>query len=219
MDRIIKVTGKGRIAVKPDTTRLILSLEGSKKEYDEALELSSQMTAALKSVLEPFGFGRQELKTLSFNVDAQYEGYKAKDGSWKQRFVGYRYSHRMKLEFPVDNARLGKLLYALAHSDAKPEIRIEHTVANPEPVKNQLLAYAVADSKAKAAILCEAAGVALGEVVTIDYSWDEVEFVSRPMDRMMFAEAVSAKNASIDLDIQADDIDVSDTVTVVWRIG
>lgn len=34
MDRIIKVTGKGKISVKPDTIRLNIEAEGLYKEYD-----------------------------------------------------------------------------------------------------------------------------------------------------------------------------------------
>lgn len=43
--------------------------------------------------------------------------------------------HRMELEFPADNKRLGKILYALAHCSVSPEISIEYTVADPEKSK------------------------------------------------------------------------------------
>lgn len=221
MERIIRVTGKGMLSVTPDTTRLILSLEGTEYEYNDALRLSSEKTDCLKRTLEAFGFTRQDLKTTSFGVDAVYESYQANDHSWKNRFEGYKFSHRLKVEFPSDNARLGKILYALGRCDAKPEIRIEYTVSDPETVKNQLLAKAAADSKAKAAILSETSGVKLGEIVTIDYSWAEMELVTRPMNRMLTADAPMAMACSKDsynIDIEADDIEVSDTVTVVWEI-
>ena len=76
----------------------------------------------------------------------------------------------------------------------------------------------MADSKEKASVLAEAAGVTLGDIVKIDYSWGEIEFISRPVERCM---TMSAKNAAADsysMDIEPDDIDVTDTVTVVWEI-
>ena len=38
MERTIRVTGKGRLSVRPDTTRLILIMEGLQGSYDRALE-------------------------------------------------------------------------------------------------------------------------------------------------------------------------------------
>ena len=66
--------------------------------------------------------------------------------------------------------------------------------------------------------VAEAAGVMLGDIVKIDYSWGELEIVSRPVERCM----MSAANGTADsykMDIEPDDIDVTDTVTVVWEIG
>ena len=78
------------------------------------------------------------------------------------------------------------------------------------------------DAKAKAAVLTRAGGVALLDIQTIDYSWGEIDLEYRPMNADLIAtRAVGMAKAanSYDLDIQPDDIRVSDTVTVVWEIG
>lgn len=219
MERTIRVTGKGKISVKPDTTRLYLRMDGLEKDYETALRQSTEMTESLKSKLETLGFERGELKTLSFDLDMEYESYKLKDESWKRRFKGYSYTHRMKLEFPVDNGRLGKVLYALTHCKAKPEIRMDYTVADQEAVKNVLIGKAVADCRAKAEALTAAAGVALGNVISIDYSWKEVE-LRIPVNYEM-AEAVDEEcsGESYEVDLEPDNIDVTDNVTAVWEIA
>ena len=104
--RTIRVTGKGQIKVKPDTTRITMTLEGTYPEYGKALRHSSLNTEQLKDVLSAFGFERSDLKTLNFNVETEYENYKDKD-TYKQRFVGYKFRHMMKVEFLSDNERLG----------------------------------------------------------------------------------------------------------------
>ena len=38
------------------------------------------------------------------------------------------------------------------------------------------------DSKNKAEVLSKAAGVTLGDIQIIDYSWGEIDFVTRPMN-------------------------------------
>ena len=74
--RTIRVTGKGQIKVKPDMTRITITLSGLYKDYGETLRRSSDNTEALKDVLSGFGFARSDLKTLSFRVDTEYENYR-----------------------------------------------------------------------------------------------------------------------------------------------
>lgn len=62
-------------------------------------------------------------------MDTEYESYKDRDGSYKQHFSGYRFRHMLKVEFPSDNDRLGKVLYALANCKVRLEFRISYTVA------------------------------------------------------------------------------------------
>jgi len=219
--RTIRVTGKGRIKVKPDMTRITLSLEGIYPEYGETLRRSSQDTEQLKDLLAGFGFERSDLKTLNFSVDTEYENYKDK-GTYRQRFVGYKFSHTMKVEFESDNEKLGKVLYALANCDVKPEFRLSYTVKDPEAAKNELLGRAVSDAGEKALVLSKAAGVTLKEIQSIDYSWGQIDFEIQPMNRMLMAKGCCdevMEEAGYDLDIEPDDIEVSDTVTVIWEIA
>lgn len=220
MDRTLKVTGKGKISVRPDTIRILITQTAVKKKYDEAVRESADQKAGITAGLGKLGFDKKDLKTLHFDVNTEYEGYEAKDHSWKQRLAGYRYTHRMKLEFPSDNERLGRVLTLLASCKGAPEFTIQYTVADQEQAKNVLLAKAVEDSKAKAEVLSAAAGVKLGEIVTIDYSWGESEIVSPPMANMALRECkvAGAMDNGIAIDIEADDIDITDTVTVVWSL-
>ena len=217
--RTIRVTGKGQIKVKPDMTRITMTLTGLCEEYGDALRQSSEDTEALKDVLSGFGFERSDLKTLSFSVDTEHESYRDKNNDYRQRFVGYRFNHILKVEFKSDNDRLGKILYALANCSISPEFRISYTVSDPEATKNLLLGKAVTDAKGKAVVLTQAGGVTLKEIQSIDYSWGEIDFECRPMRANMMVDCYEAPMAkSYDLDIEPDDIEVSDTVTVVWEI-
>ena len=220
MERTIRVTGKGKLSVKPDTIRLRINMEGIYPEYDEALQKSAEAVELLKDLVEKQGYKRKELKTLYFNIDTEYESYQDRDKSWKRRFQGYKYVHRMKIEFPADNQRLGRMLYALAHCPVSPEFSIEYTVADPEAAKNELLGEAIKDSMAKANVLATATNVKLGNIVNIDYSWGEVDFVSKPLEELSLRCCEDAcEPASYNMDIEPDDIDMADTVTVVWNIA
>jgi len=222
MGRTIKVTGKGKISVKPDMVRLVITLSNVAPIYEVAITESAERKDQLSGALSHLGFEGDALKTLFFNVNTQYESYQDQDMSWKQRLVGYQYTHRMKLEFPSDSVLLGKALMAVAHCPGQPEFSIQYTVADLEKAKNELLAKAVADSKEKAVVLCQAAGVQLKNIMSIDYSWGEIDFVTKPVNEMMLCDynAKAMRSVeSIDLDIDPDEIEVTDTVTIVWEIG
>ena len=214
--RTIHVTGKGQLKLKPDITRITMTLEGVYPDYGETLRHSSEDTEALKDVLSGFGFARTDLKTLNFSVDTEYESYRERE-VYKQRFIGYRFQHMLKVEFPSDNERLGRILYALANCAVSPEFRLSYTVSDPEAAKNELLAKAVGDAKEKASVLARSAGVTLQCIESIDYSWGEIDIEYRPMERLAKpAQALMAKSYA--LDIEPDDIEISDTVTVIWEI-
>ena len=220
MERTITVTGKGKLSVKPDTTRLLLSVEGTEPEYEQALARSASQTKSIRTGLRELGFAAEDLKTVSFQVDTKYEGYQDETGKWKQQFLGYQFSHSMKLEFPIDSERLGRILAALVQSQAAPEFHIQYTVKEAEEVKKELLKRAVADSREKAEVMAEAAGVALGELLSMDYSWKEKDLAVNCADRMakprLLAEGAPA--AAYTLDIEPEDIQVTDSVTARWEI-
>lgn len=220
--RVIKVTGRGIVKVKPDVMRLTITLRGGYLAYEDTIRRSNEDAALLRNLLENHGFQRNDIKTLSFNIDTKYEEYQAYDKSRKQRFVGYEYTHVLKIEFASDVNRLGKILYALANAGRiHPVSKLSYTVKDKEAAKNKLLGKAVADARSKAVILTNAAGVALREIKSIEYSWDKVDLEYRPMRDDILLRRSDAKNftGSYDIDIEPNDIEISDVVTVVWEIG
>ena len=217
MERTIRVTGKGKISVSPDTIKLNISAEGVFKDYAETVSKASEETSLIKEAISNAGLDPKDLKTSHFGVDTEYERYRDKRDDWRRKFVGYKYQHRLNIKFPNDNEILGRVLYQLANCPVSVEFSIEHTVKDVEAVKNELLGKAVEDSKAKAEVLSKAAGVKLDGVLTIDYSWGELEIYSRPMEYS--GEIMMDSIKCCNIDIEADDIDVQDTVTVVWRIA
>ncbi len=220
MERTIRVTGRGRMSVKPDTIELNIFVNKVYPEYAEAMAASAKMTETLKAAAERAGFDPQELKTTGFSVNTNYEGVYDEKGNWQNKFAGYRYNHDLALRFDADNAKLGKILRELSDCGADAEFSINHTVKDPEPVRNELLAKAVKDSRTKAEVLASSSGVSLGKIISVDYSWGEMEIFHRTADRMALGgnAKIAMNEESFDMDIEADDIRLQDTVTVIWEI-
>lgn len=216
--RTITVTGKGQVSVKPDTIKLRITTEGTYYEYEDTIRISADQTRILKETLASAGLDPADLKTTSFDINTAYESYKDKEGNYKSRFVGYKFSHRTYIKFENDNKILGRVLYAISKCPIDISFDIDYTVSNPEDAKNEMLKNAIADAKSKAKILAEAAEVELGQIEDISYSWSELHFTSSPIENFVLEKSVMAAPDAYDIDIEADDIDLSDTVTVVWEI-
>ena len=222
MDRTIRVTGKGVLQRTPDMVRIRIDLHDTDKEYAKALERSLRHAEEVKQAFSDLGFQKSDLKTLSFRVDTEYESYQDEtDHVWKQRLLGYRAVHVLKVEFARDPDRLGRVLHMIQRLPAEPEFQLEYFLRDAEAAKAELLSEAVKDSRRKAAVLADAAGVKLGEILNIDYSFGTIEFVSRPMNKMAMptmAAGMAMEEDRLSFDIDPDDIRVEDTVTVIWEI-
>ena len=218
MNRTITIKGIGKLSLKPDLTVVSLTLKTVRAGYDKAMDKAAKHLEQLRSAIAEIGFTKDDLKTTSFDVGTEYENERDKNGNYKQIFVGYRVTHGLKLEFDFDSQRLSKVLGAIAVCIAEPELNVQFTVKDKEAVDAALLQSACANAKAKAEILTKASGVTLGELVSIDYNWSELHLYSLThyeMDPPCMARASAAPTA---MDIEPDDIDVSDSVTFVWEI-
>ena len=221
-ERTMKVTGKGLLKLCPDMTRITMTLENVKKDYGKAVQTSAEELEILKTMLSKEGFSGEDVKTLSFDIDIENESYSDKDGCWKTRFVGYKYRHVLKIEFPSENEKLGRLLYLLANNrEVKPEFYFSFFVRDPEEARNALLDKAVEDAKAKAEILAKAAGITLGNIRFIDYVFEPGDPVMRPMARTLnckMAAGADTQDTGFAMNITPDDIEMTDMVIVEWSI-
>jgi hypothetical protein len=101
--RTIRVTGKGRISVSPDTIKLSIDAESVYKEYETTIKKSAEDIAILRETIKKAGLDPKELKTVRFGIDADYESYRDKDGNYKRKFNGYKYTHDTYIQFSNDN--------------------------------------------------------------------------------------------------------------------
>ncbi|MDD4510902.1 MAG: SIMPL domain-containing protein [Oscillospiraceae bacterium] len=218
MNRTITVKGIGKVSAKPDYIVLSMSLKAKDMDYEKMMSMAAEQLDNLRKAIVGVGFQRDDLKTSNFNVQPEYQSERDSKGNYKRWFDGYVCNHALKLEFDFDMERLAQTFSALAKCLAEPEFSVQFTVKDKDAISTQLLQNATENAKAKAEILASAAGVALGQLITIDYNWGELHLYSPTQyevaDRC-HAEAPCGSN----IDIEPDDIDVSDTVTFVWEIG
>lgn len=215
MGKTITITGKGKVSAKPDYVVLSMSLEAIDKKYDKAMDMAAEKIAQLDDSLVAVGFEKSAIKTTNFQVGAKYDSVKDKYNEYKQVFVGYVISHRLKLEFDFDTKRLATALAAIGKCLAEPHLSVDFTLKDPTEIKDELLKAAATNARDKAKVLCEASNVTMGDLLSINYSWGEINIRSRTDYSFDAAPMMLAEKS---IDIVPDDIDLSDSATFVWEI-
>lgn len=217
MARTITVKGVGKVSAKPDYVVLSMTLESKHKDYDKAMGMAADHIQHLNETLCGIGFEKGSVKTTNFNVRTDYDRVKDRNGNYQSVFNGYEVTHNLKLAFDFDMGRLSQALAAIAGCLSRPQLSVAFTVKDATAINEEMLRSATANAKRKAEILCEASGVTMGDLIAIDYNWGELDIYSHTRyDCCEDAMPMMAVGSSIDID--PDDIDVSDTATFVWEI-
>ena len=217
MERTITVQGIGKVSVPPDLVEITLSSEARDMEYEKTSAAATAQGEALERALATVGIAAGDIRTVSFRVSTEYDNVREKDGNYHRVFAGYVCAHCRKISFSLDIARLGAVLSAVAACEAKPELSVAFTVRDPAAIRRELLTRAATVAREKAEILCAASGVALGDLLRMDYRFGEEEPLSgtefRVENRCLRAQAGVA-----DMAIHPENIEVSDTVIFIYEI-
>lgn len=216
MARTITVKGIGKASAKPDYVVLSMTLESNHMDYDKAMDMAASHIQHLNETFAAIGFEKGSVKTTNFNVRTDYDRVKDRNGNYKSVFNGYEVTHNLKLSFDFDMGRLSQALAAIAGCLSHPQLSVAFTVKDATAINEEMLRSATVNAKRKAEILCEASGVTMGDLIAIDYNWGELDIYSHT--RYDCCEDSMPMIGCKSIDIEPDDIDVSDTATFVWEI-
>lgn len=217
MTRTITVKGIGKVSAKSDYVVLSMSLQAHHMNYEKTMDEATEQFEQLKKSLVSVGFDEESIKTKSFDVRIDQKRVEDKNGNYKYVFNGYIVSHTLKVEFDFDSKMLSYALNAVATCLANPQLTIAFTVKDSTVINEQMLRSATVNAKRKAEILCEASNVKMGQLFSIDYNWGELNIYSKTRYDMD-EDCMPMVSMSKLIDIEPDDIDVSDTATFVWEI-
>lgn len=206
--RTITVRGSARVSAAPDWVVISFTINSEHYDYGKCMEQVAMQTESLQKDLAAVGLERDSLKTVHFDIDTNFE-------SINDRYVfrGYKAVHRLKVEFAFKKDFLNKVLRALSRTQSQASFSVSFEIKDPEPLRHKAIAEAVKNAKIKAQVLAEAAGVMVGELVHIDYSWSEIRFQSS-----LKYEMVTESMPSPGYDFTPQDVNVSESVTVIWAI-
>lgn len=219
MEKIIRVTGEGKVNVKPDTIEVGLLLEALDKKYEKSLKMVDDKVMVLRSEMKKLGI--EDVKTQGFSIRPRTNRIYKNNNKYENVFEGYETTHDIKISFPFDTQKLGDVVGAIAENILEPRLEINFTAKNVEQAKKNALKEGVQRAREDAEVLAESAGVKLSRILSINHSFGEVR-ISRPrMQEFMMKEEACYKSASVGSslsEINVDDIKITANVTIEWEI-
>ncbi len=160
-DRVISVSGEGRVFIRPDLAIVTLGVELSNPDIAAAQREASQRMEAVLAELKARGIPEEKIKTVSYSIWVE-RNYEQPD----QPITGYRVFHLVEVQVqPVD--RVGEIIEAAVAAGANSISGISFTVADPSAVIRQARELAMRDARERASHLAQLAGVTLGAPVRI----------------------------------------------------
>lgn len=203
----ITVTGEGNVEAAPDIATIQLGVTSTGKTAAEALAANNAAMEAVMARLTAAGIAARDLQTTGLSVNPNWTGYESSSVGGPQ-ISGYTASNMLTVRVRALEG-LGGVLDAAVSDGANTLNGLSFGLADPKPVLDAARKAAVADATARATLLAEAAGVKLGQVVSIT----EGDVASAPVMVMeKFAQDAGVPTAG-------GEVGYSANVTVVWQLA
>lgn len=163
MERLITVQGKGENAAPPDTCHIDFRVWAAAPTVAEA---TARMSSASRDVIAALtSGGADRVSTARFSIRTHHDHQGRPAGFQAETAV----RAVVTLEEGSGDAVSGLLGAAVdAGGDSLALDAVDFTHADPTAVEEEAARAAIADARRRAEVMAEAAGVAVGEVLTIE---------------------------------------------------
>ena len=205
-DNRLTVTGQGSHATAPDMAIVHIGVTTEARTAAAALDANSASVAKLRSQIARSGIESRDVQTSGLSLSPIWDN--RSNASAQRRIVGYRVSNQVTLRVRGVE-QLGEVLDRLVSAGANQFNGLSFALQDPASAQDLAREAAVADAMHKARILAAAAGVTLGEVISINENGGAhpVPFAAREMA------------ASDAVPISPGEVSYGASVTMVFRIA
>jgi|RifCSP13_1_1023834.scaffolds.fasta_scaffold119421_1 hypothetical protein len=205
--RTISLVATGAVKTTPDKVDISTGVTSEAKSAREALDQNTEAMAKVVEALKGEGIEPKDTQTTNFSVSPVYE--QRKEGT-APFIVGYRVTNAVRITVR-DTKKLGAILDKVVSLGANQIDSIEFGVEEPEVLKDEARKLALKTVTDNAKLYAEAAGVGLGQILSI--SEEESSYQPR------FAPAATRMEMAKDVPIEAGTASVEVRVRVSWEIN
>jgi len=183
VERLVTVSGDATVAVAPDVAMIRLGVTSQGKNAREASDANAKQMTALLAAIKEGGIADRDVQTSRLSLQPQYD--QSKPGA--ARLLGFQVTNQVTVRIREIDKMPGFLDRAIA-AGANEMSGIEFIVSEQSKLLDQARDDAVADARRKAELYAKAAGVKLGNVVSITEEGSSPP--PRPVMQAMRANAV-----------------------------
>jgi len=206
--RSITVNGRGTVTIAPDSASIVVGVDVTGDTLVGAQQDSAERMTTVLETLNDAGIPDDQIQTVDYriNVINEYD-----DNGRLKGVSGYQVSNQVQVTTD-DLDGLGALIDELVASGANTIYSINFFTSDATMAMSQARALAVNDAKAKAGELAKAAGLTLGDVLTIT----ETSVVGGPVAKVQ-TEAFDSAGASTP--IQSGSLQIVIDVTISFAVA
>ena len=204
--RQISVTGTGRVDLAPDMATVMIGVTHQDKAAGAAMQQTSDAVAAMLERLAGLGIAARDVQTTALTLNPVWRETPAQQGQpmpW-----GFEASNVVTLRLR-DIAALGKVLDALVSDGANRLDGVTFGLQDPEASMDEARRRAVADAQRKATLYAAAAGVTLGQVISLSETG-----MATPRPQMLEMAAMRADS----LPVAAGEVGITASVQMVFAL-
>lgn len=189
--RMISVSGEAKEELSPDQATLNASLISRAPVLNEAKKHNDGLMEKLVGIAKEFKIAREKINASNVYISPEY---RYEDNSGKQIFTGYVVNRSVAITMD-DMSIHERVLSALIDAKIDQVGGVQFTLKNPEEVEMKLRTKAIANARAKAESMAQAAGAKLGQVIAISESGAAMPHPPMPMHSMAMMD--TAEKASV----------------------
>jgi uncharacterized protein YggE len=200
--RTIRVSGEGRTTVRPDVATLSVGIQATGKEVGAITAEASAQMRKLLAALAKEGVPEKDVQTTRHDL--------AVERSWKDGrqgpITGYTVTYEVRVAVR-DLAKLPAILQRVVAAGSNTLHGLSFQKEDPTPERARALAVAVGVARAKAEAIAKAAGVTLGELISVT----ELGREPVPLSRVMAADAGGAP-------VSPGEVEIAESVEVAFAV-
>lgn len=202
----ITVSGQGRVDGAPDMARISMGVTSQAETAAQALNENSAATGNLLQVVAAQGVEPQDIQTSGLSLSPLWTSQKSSLNGERQ-IAGYVVRNQVTVRV-LDLDALGGILDQVVQGGANGFDNLSFGLRDPQPAMDEARRLAVADALRKGALYAQAAGVGLGELLSLDET-------GRTAPAPIAARQMMASDA---VPIAQGQVSVQSSVTMVFQI-
>ena len=163
----LQANGSGEVMVTPDIAVVTIGVTAQAAEASAALAANSAALTKAIAAIRAAGIADKDIATAGFSIDPVYDQTDNQPSDRPPQIVGYQVQNQVRVTVR-DIAKSGGLLDAVVAAGANQVSGIAFDLSDHKTPADDAIRAAIADAKAKAELMADAAGLRLVRILSLN---------------------------------------------------